>query len=482
MISLEKISNLDLIISTDQSRLLFDNNILLSIIDNKTVVCLNHSSFEESFSLLSTLSYSWDDYILLDDDSFENLKKQFIENEMDSNVSDASNIDIEKDISLSDFFNENIDILKDESSAPIIKFVNSIFFQAKKNNASDIHIETHETHGSVFFRIDGSMVLKTNIDLSVASFAINRIKVISHLDTSEKRIPQDGRTQINIDNDKIDVRVSIIPGYHGERAVLRLLSSSSSIPSLSELGFNETFISLLKQNIQIPHGLILVTGPTGSGKSTTLHSCLEYINSPDKNIMTLEDPVEYNSKTINQLQVNDKVGFSFAVGLRSILRQDPDVILLGEIRDNETAKIAIQASITGHLVFSTLHTNDALSSISRLLDIGIEPFMINSSISMIVAQRLVKTLCSCKIQSNGVFIEQGCTLCNNTGFKGRTAIGEIIVFTPELKNIIINGSSSNDLKKYLKSIDFKPLKTQVLELIDKGITSRSELLKLGFYE
>ena len=377
-----------------------------------------------------------------------------------------------------------MDILNTEDSAPIIKFVNSMFYQAIKKRASDIHIETHEFYGEIRFRIDGVLITQAKIDKKIISLVINRIKVISDLDISEKRIPQDGRCQIKLAKKTTDIRVSIIPTYFGEKAVLRLLMESEDIPSLNELGFNKIVSEGFKELLNHSYGMILVTGPTGSGKSTTLHSFLQTIATPQKNIITIEDPVEYKANNINQIQVNNKVGLTFAKGLRSILRQDPDIIMVGEIRDFETAQIAIQAALTGHLMLSTLHTNNAAATITRLMDMGIKPYLISSSLIGILSQRLVRILCECK-EKDGIFegVEiykaKGCEKCNFTGYKGRKAIGELFIMNDEIKEMIAKGANEIEIKKAMIKHGMKTLKENLIELLKTSQTSLEEAIRVG---
>ena len=366
-------------------------------------------------------------------------------------------------------------------------------------NMPIIHIESYEKQGLVKFRIDGVLHEIANVKKSVIISIINRIKVISHLDISETRVPQDGRTRINIGQKQIDVRVSILPTHNGEKAVLRLLMKADSIPSLENLGFNETTTAKLKGLLKHSFGMILITGPTGSGKSTTLYSFLNNIDHKQKNITTVEDPVEYNSFGINQIQVNDKVGLTFSKALRSILRQDPDVILLGEIRDNETAAISVQAAMTGHLLLSTLHTNNAAAAIGRLTDMGVDSYLLSSTLLGVVAQRLVRNLCNhCKEQKvisnedaeffhikKGSFIYEpkGCEQCNGGGYKGRTAIGEIITLDEGLLKVIKEGCDEHRIKEYLKQKDdFISMQSQLNDMILSGITSVEEAIRIGIKE
>jgi len=431
------------------------------------------------------------DIIITDNESFNRLLNQYLEITTQKELQDSEIEKIEEDLSLDDFVKNGFDILENENEAPIIKFVNSMFFQALKKNASDIHIETHENNGIIRFRIDGVLFTQTSIPKYVTQLVINRIKVISNLDISEKRIPQDGRTQIKIENHSTDIRVSIMPTYFGEKVVMRLLMESEKIPSLEELGFNKEIEHNLKVLQTHSYGMILVTGPTGSGKSTTLHSFLQTIASNEKNIITIEDPVEYKADNLNQIQVNNKVGLTFANALRSILRQDPDIIMVGEIRDKETATIAIQSALTGHLILSTLHTNNAPATITRLIDIGIEPFLISSSLIGILSQRLVRILCDCKIEyiekdaniynlnTNKLYKENGCPKCNFTGFIKRKAVGEIFIMNDEVKELIAKGANETELKKAMKKYGIKTLQENIKKLLESGETSLKEALRIG---
>ena len=324
---------------------------------------------------------------------------------------------------------------------------------------------------------------------------VSRIKVISNLDISEKRIPQDGRTQIKIAGETLDVRVSVLPTFYGERVVMRLLMQSSQIPKIEELGFNEEIMGDIKKLLRSSHGIILVTGPTGSGKTTSLHSFLREVESPEKNIMTVEDPVEYKSDTISQIQVNEKVGLTFANALRSILRQDPDVVMIGEIRDEETASIAVRAALTGHLVFSTLHTNSAAATISRLVDMGVAPFLISSSLLGILAQRLVRQLCpSCKTEDTlaeefakdynlplnaKIYKATGCKECNYSGYSGRRSIGELLVMNDNVKNLLKTTTDEHSIKQALEQEGLKTIADQLKKMLLEGETSLEEAIRVG---
>jgi general secretion pathway protein E len=437
----------------------------------------------------------------LDAQGFDNLYLKFLEFKTDKQIVNTTTPNdevVDEELSLVDFIKNSADLLTSEESAPIIKFVNTVFYQAIKRKASDIHIETHEKKGEVRFRIDGALVKHIDLDKNIIDLIISRIKVISALDISEKRLPQDGRTQVKIAGKSLDIRVSILPTYHGERVVLRLLMQEGSIPTLRELGFDEDTTSRFEELLKFSHGIILVTGPTGSGKSTTLHSFLQQLASPQKNIISIEDPVEYDAPNVSQIAVNTKAGLTFASGLRSILRQDPDVIMVGEIRDGETAHIAIQAAMTGHLVFSTLHTNNATAAITRLADMGVDKFLITSTLLGVLAQRLVRKLCpACKestelldaeAQELGmkkglrVFSAKGCSECHHTGYKGRVAIGEFLLMNEPLRGLLKVSESDHDVREAMKKEGMKFLSDQLLELLVAGTTSLDEIIRVGVKE
>lgn len=432
---------------------------------------------------------------------YENLYLKFLELKTDLEISKTTsntNEFIDEELSLVDFIKNSADLLTSEESAPIIKFVNTIFYQAIKRKASDIHIETHERKGEVRFRIDGALIKHIDLDKNVIDLIISRIKVISALDISEKRLPQDGRTQVKVAGKNLDIRVSVLPTYHGERVVLRLLMQASSIPTLRELGFDENTTLEFEELLKFSHGIILVTGPTGSGKSTTLHSFLQQLASPEKNIISIEDPVEYDAPHVSQIAVNTKAGLTFASGLRSILRQDPDIIMIGEIRDTETAHIAIQAAMTGHLVLSTLHTNNATAALTRLADMGIDKFLITSTLIGVLAQRLVRRLCpDCKItvplshiDANDLGIEygltvaqpKGCVKCHYTGYRGRVAIGEFFMLDDSLRPILKNNDNDFELREIMKARGMQFLSNQLIALLLDGTTGLDEIIRVGVKE
>ncbi|MBT4364927.1 MAG: type II secretion system ATPase GspE [Desulfobacteraceae bacterium] len=393
---------------------------------------------------------------------------------------------------------QTADLLDDTSDAPLIKLVNHIISQSIKARASDIHIEPYQNSFKVRYRVDGILYDLLSPPKHVQPALISRIKVMARLNIAEKRLPQDGRIEVKRGDQDIDIRVSTIPTSFGERVVLRLLNKSTSLLSLSELGLNSENLETIKRLIKSPNGIILVTGPTGSGKTTTLYAALSSINTPEINIITIEDPIEYQLKGIGQVQVNPKIGLTFASGLRSTVRQDPDVILVGEIRDKETAGIAVQAALTGHLVFSTVHTNDSASAITRLVDIGVEPFLLSSSIAAVVAQRLIRVLCTeCRMpyepddeamESIGVGAEvfkdkviyraKGCPDCFNTGYRGRKSIFEIMIPDENLKKMILKTHDSNQIKSIALKNNMVSLRHDGIQKVLDGVTSIAEVLRV----
>jgi general secretion pathway protein E len=393
---------------------------------------------------------------------------------------------------------ETTDLLEDTSEAPVIKFVNLMFSKAVKNRASDIHIEPYQQELAVRFRIDGLLYPMFAPPKRLHPAIISRIKVMAGLNIAEKRVPQDGRIEIRVGDKNIDIRVSTLPTVYGERAVLRLLDKSSRLFELHELGIPENQLAQIRSLITLSHGIILVTGPTGSGKTTTLYAALSQINTPEKNVITIEDPVEYQIPGIGQVPVNRKVGLTFANGLRTIVRQDPDVILVGEIRDLETAEIAIQAALTGHLVFSTLHTNDAASAVTRLIDMGIEPFLITSSVLAIMAQRLVRTICPyCKqpVEMGADVMKElsiseadlgratlcegkGCEKCLDTGYLGRLGVFEIMKISEKIKRVILSTSDANALKEVAIEEGMRTLRQEGADKVLRGISTPEEVLRV----
>ncbi|MCZ8252319.1 MAG: ATPase, T2SS/T4P/T4SS family [Hylemonella sp.] len=363
------------------------------------------------------------------------------------------------------------DLLETSDDAPIIRMLNALLTQAARDGASDIHIEPYERHSSVRFRVDGTLreVVQPNRALHAA--LISRLKIMAELDISEKRLPQDGRISLRIGTRAMDVRVSTLPSAHGERAVLRLLDKGEHRLSLEAVGLQGGALARLQQLIAQPHGIILVTGPTGSGKTTTLYAAISRLDAGACNIMTVEDPIEYELPGIGQTQVNAKIDLTFAKALRAILRQDPDVIMIGEIRDFETAQIAIQASLTGHLVLATLHTNDAASAVTRLIDMGVEPFLLSSSLLGVLAQRLVRKLCTA---CHGA----GCADCGQTGYQGRTGVFELLVTDDAIRAQIHNRASEADIRAAALKAGMVLMRDDGERLVSGGITSRAELLRV----
>ncbi|MEA3453908.1 MAG: ATPase, T2SS/T4P/T4SS family, partial [Candidatus Caldatribacteriota bacterium] len=385
--------------------------------------------------------------------------------------------------------------------APIIQLVNMLIVQGVKDRASDIHVEPNEKGLLIRFRIDGMLHDTRTLPNTIKSAVISRIKILAKMDIAERRLPQDGRFQVKFGTREVDLRVSTIPTVLGEKVVLRLLDKSKGLIKLEQLGFIPEQLKEFKSVISKSYGIILLTGPTGSGKTTTLYAALNQVNSKDKNIITVEDPVEYKLNRVNQIQIKPKIKLTFANTLRSILRQDPDIIMVGEIRDAETAQIAVQAALTGHLVFSTLHTNDAASALTRLIDMDVETFLISSSVIAVIAQRLVRVICEkCKeeyIPGEGVlsglnikdksnndgkiklYRGTGCPFCKNTGYYGRTSIYELIVLDEEIKSLIISKASSNIIKDAAIKKGMKTLKDSGLEKVMQGITTIEEVLRVA---
>ena len=406
-----------------------------------------------------------------------------------------------ENISSDDFFTlaeelpGNEDLLETEDDAPIIKLINAMLGEAIKEEASDIHIETFENSLVIRFRIDGVLREILKPQRKLAALLVSRIKVMAKLDIAEKRVPQDGRISLRIGGRAVDVRVSTMPASHGERVVLRLLDKNAVKLDLSTLGMTEQNHQLLRELIHKPHGIVLVTGPTGSGKSTTLYAGLSEINSRDRNILTVEDPIEYAINGIGQTQVNTKVDMTFARGLRAILRQDPDVVMIGEIRDLETAEIAVQASLTGHLVFSTLHTNSAVGAITRLRDMGIEPFLLSSSLLGVLAQRLVRRLCAnCRepyatterenhilgLPANEkaiLYRAVGCEFCNHSGYKGRTGIHELLMVNEDVRQLIHTGAGEMAVEKIIRQ-HTPSIREDGLAKVLAGQTTLEEILRV----
>jgi general secretion pathway protein E/type IV pilus assembly protein PilB len=393
---------------------------------------------------------------------------------------------------------EETDLDQAAGDASIIRFVNQVLSDAIEMRATDIHLEPFENELQIRYRVDG-LLLEVPVPNEIKRFQpaiVSRIKILSHLDIAEKRLPQDGRIKLSVKRTEVDVRVSIIPMLHGEAVVMRLLTQDNTVLSLDNLGMADKECSIFRKILGIPHGIFLVTGPTGSGKTTTLYTALSEINDMIRKIVTVEDPIEYQVRGINQIQVSEKTGLTFSVGLRSILRHDPDVVLIGEIRDQETARIAVQASLTGHLVFSTLHTNDAPSALTRLVDMGVEPYLVASSLEGVLAQRLVRVLCpNCKSEDHSdkaaalkdtfnipdavpIFQPVGCAECRNTGFHGRHAVFEMMSLNQKLRQHILQKCSSGELKELAIKDGMTTLSDDGWRLVREGITTPDEVLRV----
>ncbi|HEX7638739.1 MAG TPA: type II secretion system ATPase GspE [Burkholderiaceae bacterium] len=372
------------------------------------------------------------------------------------------------------------DLLEAANDAPIIRMLNALLTQAAKDGASDIHIEPYERSSSVRFRVDGTLreVVQPNKALHAA--LISRLKIMAELDISEKRLPQDGRISLRIGGRAIDVRVSTLPSAHGERAVLRLLDKGEAKFSLEALGMSGDVLSEFNRLVNQPHGIVLVTGPTGSGKTTTLYASLSRLDTRTSNVLTVEDPVEYELPGIGQTQVNPKIDLTFAKALRAILRQDPDVVMIGEIRDFETAQIAIQASLTGHLVLATVHTNDAPSTVARLIDMGVEPFLLSSSLLGVLAQRLVRKLCEfCKREDeHHRWHPVGCEHCGNTGYKGRTGVYELMVVDEKQQGLIHGRAPESALVEAARANGMRSMREDGERLVAEGVTSLEEVVRV----
>lgn len=382
-------------------------------------------------------------------------------------------------------------------SAPVMKLVNFLITDAVRKEASDIHIEPYEKVLRVRFRLDGVLQEVMSPPYGLKDSISCRVKIMSKLDIAERRVPQDGRINVRVGNKLIDLRVSIVPTLFGEKVVMRILDQSSLMLDMTDLGFEEKALRKFLDSIEQPLGIVLVTGPTGSGKSTTLYSALRRMNTPEVHIITVEEPIEYNLRGINQVQVNEEIGLTFAAALRAFLRQSPNIIMVGEIRDSETAEIAVRAALTGHLVLSTIHTNDAPSTINRLVDMGIEPFLAAASISLIQAQRLVRRICeNCKqpttvipkllkeagidpqdLEGETVYKGTGCPICNNTGYKGRIAVFEVMAVTPEIRNLILQGASTSAISQVAKEQGMRSLREDALTKLKRGVTTVEEVIR-----
>jgi len=432
----------------------------------------------------------------IDPDEFDAKLQRAYEMETDHAMKMMDDLDEDADLyQVADQMPEPEDLLESEDDAPIIRLINALLTQAIKEDASDIHIEPFESHLTVRFRVDGVLREVLSPRRVLATLIVSRIKVMAKLDIAEKRLPQDGRISLLVAGRAVDVRVSTIPTGQGERVVMRLLDKQAGRMDLEQLGMDDKSLKLLQDVIQKPHGILLVTGPTGSGKTTTLYAALSGLNDQKRNIMTVEDPIEYNLDGVSQTNVNTKVDMSFARGLRAILRQDPDVVMVGEIRDIDTAEIAVQASLTGHMVFSTLHTNTAVGAVTRLRDMGVEPFLLSSSLIGVLAQRLVRVLCpSCKepYTANKVDCERfgldcdhpptlykakGCKKCNFQGYRGRTGLYELVVVDDHMREMIHDGTAEHEVEAHARKLT-PSIRHDGIRRVLAGQTTVEEVLRV----
>jgi general secretion pathway protein E len=416
---------------------------------------------------------------------------------VDEALQDVKDTDI---VSIAENIQESEDLL-DANKAPVIKLVNMLLFQALKLRASDIHLQPYADRFQVRMRIDGVLYDMESVPKRAQEAIISRVKVMGKMDIAERRLPQDGRASIRVGDGDVDVRISTVPVAGGERVVFRILDKTTKIYSLDQIGLEQEAERTIRRYINYSHGVIFVTGPTGSGKTTTLYACLDAINAPDLNILTIEDPVEYNLDGISQVQVNVKKGLTFAAGLRSFLRQDPDVMMVGEVRDNETADIAIRAALTGHLVFSTVHTNDSASTVTRLIDIGVEPYLVSSSLLLVIAQRLLRTLCpNCRepitptqemlyhLEDLKLSLDQfpggklmkgkGCDECFRSGYAGRTAIYEVMPIDTHIQEQIVNKATASQIKRGALERGLKTLRMSGVQKLLNGMTTPDEVLRV----
>ncbi|MGB9843579.1 MAG: GspE/PulE family protein [Caldisericia bacterium] len=466
-----------------------DDKIMVAIADPTDIVAIDYLRNLISNSKLYVSSY---------EAIFRNIEKYY---SMETTVKEAvkemtggTSIEVEREET------KEIELSIDEAkslaeAAPIIRLMNQIITEAITSNASDIHMEPQKRYLRIRYRIDGVLRDTMNLPKNIQPGIISRAKIMANLDIAERRRPQDGRINLKFRGREVDLRVSVLPGIFGEKVVLRILDKERSLIPLEQLGFSEESLEIFRGLIKQPYGMILITGPTGSGKSTTLYAILRILNSPEVNVLTVEDPVEYQLDGITQVQVNPKINLTFANALRSFLRQDPDIILVGEIRDKETAQIAMEAALTGHLVFSTLHTNDSFSAPTRLIDMGIEPYLIASSLIGVTAQRLVRKICNdCKEEYkpsefllkqvgienyDGVFYRgKGCIACNNSGYKGRIAVQEVLKIDDRIREMILNRSPSTDIKDYAIKNGNISLLQDAIDKAKKGITTIDEVIRV----
>jgi len=465
-----------------------------SPVSGKLKLTLKQDAHADAVSEAQRLLGMIDEIEVESDLEFNRLLGQHFEGNRETSFNEAEKIGGELNLhDVARELSEPEDLLESDDDAPIIRLINALITEAIKENASDIHVEPFESRLSIRFRVDGVLREVLEPPRQIASLLVSRIKVMAQLDIAEKRLPQDGRIALKVANRPVDIRVSTLPSGHGERVVLRLLDKQAGRLNLKQLGMGSELEKRLETMIQKPHGIILVTGPTGSGKTTTLYAMLSVLNDSKRNILTVEDPVEYDLDGIGQTPVNTKVDMTFAKGLRAILRQDPDVVMVGEIRDSETAQIAVQASLTGHLVLSTLHTNSAVGAITRLQDMGVEPFLLSSTLLGVISQRLVRKLCpECKTvtqldveQINGfeisgddvIYQANGCPACSQSGYRGRTGIYEMIDVDQTLSGMIHDEISQAKLERYCRTRS-RSLREDGIRKLVQGETTLDEVLRV----
>ena len=432
-------------------------------------------------------------------DAFEAALSQAYERGMSQAMQIVDDMDGDRDLAeLAQSLPQVADLLESEDDAPIVRLINALLTQAVRDGASDIHLEPFETRSVARLRIDGVLRDVLEPQQALHQVIVSRIKIMAHLDIAEKRLPQDGRITLRVAGHPVDVRVSTLPTGHGERVVMRLLDKQAGRLNLTSLGMSDELLETLDHLVHQPHGILLVTGPTGSGKTTTLYAALSRLDTNSNNIMTVEDPIEYDLDGIGQTQVSSKIDLSFARALRAILRQDPDIIMIGEIRDLETAQIAVQASLTGHLVLATLHTNDSVGAVTRLVDMGVEPFLVASSLLGVLAQRLVRKLClECRVarvadaaearlidegdsqREQQIFGPDGCTACVQTGYQGRTGIFELLTMDNKLRALIHDGAGEGRLRAHAEKLGMQGIRKDGLRWVRAGVTSLEEVLRVA---
>ncbi|MCY4329531.1 MAG: type II secretion system ATPase GspE [Endozoicomonadaceae bacterium] len=476
------------------------HRVILTEEKNQPVLIYENNLTPELLAEIRRFSGCTLQYKQLESEHFAELMTQIYHQSSSDSLKHVAGIGDDIDLnSLADVVPTIDDLMEQSDDAPVIKLINALLTESIKEGASDIHLETFESRMVARYRIDGVLREVLSLQPTLASLLVSRIKVMAKMDIAEKRIPQDGRISLRVAGKEVDVRVSTLPSRNGERVVLRLLDKAAGRLTLEHMGLLPDKKEILQQMLAQPHGIILVTGPTGSGKTTTLYAGLATLNDPCRNILTVEDPVEYNLEGIGQTQVNTKVGMTFAKGLRAILRQDPDVVMVGEIRDKETAEIAVQASLTGHLVLSTLHTNTAVGAIARLQDMGVEPFLLSSSLTGVIAQRLIRVLCShCKekyiadeaecehlgvssARPPEIYHARGCEECRFNGYKGRTGIYEIVPVDEEIRRMIHMHEGEHAIVTHLRK-RFTSIKEDGAQKVLSGITTLEEILRVTHQE